>query len=297
MRTWLIWTGRIGVTAVMVAFALCGSRWLWVHYNVNPWTRDGRVRADVITVSPDVNGLVTEVHVQDGQVVRAGDVLFVIDTARYTLAKRQAEAAVAADMASVAQARREDRRNSTLGTLVTTEKTEEGATKVAQLVAQLRSDEAQRDVARLNLERTTVRATVNGMVTNLELQPGDYASAGHQVLAVIDTDAIYVDGYFEETKLPLIRLGDRATVQLMGVNAALQGSVETIAAGIEDRERSSSGTDLANVNPTFSWVRLAQRVPVRIKLDHVPDGVRLIAGRTVTVAIQVPRDRSPEGSS
>jgi RND family efflux transporter MFP subunit len=285
------------VTAGVVALAVFGGRGLWVRYNVEPWTRDGRVRADVVTVSPDVNGLVTDVRVKDGQVVRAGDVLFIIDTARYTLAEREAEASIAADVASLAQARREDRRNGLLGTLVTTEKTEEGAAKVAEIAAQLRADEVKRDVARLNLERTTVRATVNGMVTNLELQPGDYASAGHQVLAVIDTDAIYVDGYFEETKLPLIRLGDRATVRLMGVNVALQGSVETIAAGIEDRERSSSGTDLANVNPTFSWVRLAQRIPVRIKLDHVPDGVRLIAGRTVTVAIEVPRDRPPEGRS
>jgi len=244
-----------------------------------------------------VNGLVTEVDVKDGQTVRVGDVLFVIDAARYTLAERQAEAQRAADVASLAQARRENRRNDALGVLVTTEKTEEGAAKVAELAAQLRAAQAQLDVARLNLERTTVRATVNGMVTNLELQPGDYASAGHQVLAVIDTDAIYVDGYFEETKLPLIRLGDRATIRLMGVNAPLTGTVETIAAGIEDRERSSSSADLANVNPTFSWVRLAQRIPVRIKLDHVPDGVRLIAGRTATVAIEIPHSRTAEGNS
>jgi multidrug resistance efflux pump len=295
MRNWLIRIGRILTTAAVLAVALYAGRWLWIHYNVDPWTRDGRVRADVIAVSPDVNGLVTEVDVKDGQAVRAGEVLFVIDTARYRLAMRQAEAQVAADVASLAQARREDRRNDTLGALVTKEKTEEGTAKVAQLAAQLRAAEAQLDVARLNLERTTVRATVNGTVTNLELQPGDYASTGHQVLAVIDTDAIYVDGYFEETKLPLIRLGDRAIVHLMGVDTAVRGSVENIAAGIEDRERGSSGTDLANVNPTFSWVRLAQRIPVRIKLDQVPEGVRLIAGRTVTVAIEVPQGRAPEG--
>ena len=288
---------RYLVTAVALGLAAFGGRWLWIHYNVEPWTRDGRVRADVVEVSPDVNGLVTEVHVKDGQVVRAGEVLFVIDQARYQLAQRQADAAVAADLASLAQARREDRRNRTLGTLVTTEQAEEGVSKVAELTAQLRGAEVERDVARLNLERTTVRASVNGIITNLDLQPGDYASTGHEVLAIIDTDAIYVDGYFEETKLPLIRVGDRASIHIMGVDAALHGSVETIAAGIEDRERSASGNDLANVNPTFSWVRLAQRIPVRIKLDHVPASVRLIAGRTATVAIEVPRARPPEGSS
>jgi multidrug resistance efflux pump len=297
MRSWLIQTTRILATAILLTLALFGGRWLWIHYNVEPWTRDGRVRADVVEVSPDVSGIVTEVHVKDGQAVRAGEVLFVLDKARYELAERQAEAAVAADVASLAQARRENQRNHTLGVLVKTEQAEEGASKVAELAAQLRAAEVQRDLARLNLERTTVRATVNGIVTNFELQPGDYASAGHQVLAVVDTDAIYVDGYFEETKLPLIQLGDEASVHIMGVNTTLHGSVETIAAGIQDRERNASDNDLANVNPTFSWVRLAQRVPVRIKLDHVPVSVRLIAGRTATVAIEVPPGRLPEGSS
>jgi multidrug resistance efflux pump len=296
MSSWLIWTTRILATAVLLALALFGGRWLWIHYNEDPWTRDGRLRADVVEVSPDVDGLVTEVRVKDGQVVRAGEVLVVLDRVRYELAARQAEAAVAADVAALMQARRENRRNRALGTLVTTEQGEEGASKVAELTAQLQGAQVERDLARLNLERTTVRATVNGVVTNLELQPGDYASAGHQVLAIIDTDAIYVDGYFEETKLPLIRVGDRATVHLMGVSSILRGHVETIAAGIDDRERNASGDDLANVNPTFSWVRLAQRIPVRIELDHIPPGIRLIAGRTATVVIDIPRTRPPEGS-
>jgi RND family efflux transporter MFP subunit len=297
MRKLLIWTTRILATGTLVTLALFGGRWLWTHYNIEPWTRDGRVRADVVTVSPDVNGLVTEVHVKDGQAVQTGEVLLVLDRVRYELAVRQAEANVVADAASLAQARRVDRRNHSLGVLVTTERKEEDASKVAELVAQLQAAEVQRELARLNLERTTIRSTVKGIVTNLELQPGDYASAGHQVLALIDTDAIYVDGYFEETKLPLILVGDRADVHLMGVKATLHGQVETIAAGIEDRERSGSSTDLANVNPTFSWVRLAQRVPVRIKLNDVPPSVRLIAGRTATVAIKIPRTRAPEGSS
>jgi multidrug resistance efflux pump len=155
----------------------------------------------------------------------------------------------------------------------------------------------QRDLARLNLERTTVRAPVNGVVTNVELQPGDYATAGHQVLALLATDSIHVDGYFEETKLPRIRVGDRAVVHIMGISAGLDGEVESIAAGIEDRERASSGVNIANVNPSFSWVRLAQRVPVRIKLDASTRDVRLIAGRTATVSILEPPGRALEGQS
>lgn len=292
----LLVTVRVLVTAAAVAVAVIGSRWLWIHYNVEPWTRDGRVRADIVEVSPDVNGLVTDVRIKDGQAVHRGQVLFVIDRSRYELAQRQAEAAVAADEAALAEARRENQRNLALGTLVTTEQVQQGESKVEELKSQLRGALVERDLTQLNLSRATVRSTVNGIITNLELEPGDYASAGRQVMALVDTDSLYVDGYFEETKLPLIRVGDRANVHLMGVKTVLHGTVIAIAAGIEDRERSESSTDLANVTPTFSWVRLAQRIPVRIKLDPVPAGIRLIAGRTATVAIEVPRHRSPEGS-
>jgi RND family efflux transporter MFP subunit len=295
MRTVLMWLGRFAVTGVVVALAFVGGRWLWIHYNVEPWTRDGRIRADVVQVSPDVSGLVTEVNVRNDQIVRIGDVLFVIDRPRYELAEKQAEAAVAAARASLAQAERDDRRNVALNTLVTTEQVEEGRSKVKELAAQLRNALAQRDVARLNLQRTTVRARVNGVVSNVELQPGDYATVGHQVLALVDTDSIYVDGYLEETKLPQIQVGDRAIVHIMGLRRELRGTVESIAAGIEDRERSASSNDLANINPTFSWVRLAQRIPVRVKLDPVPSSIRLISGRTATVSIVVPPGRRQEG--
>jgi len=284
------------VTCAAVAVAGIGGRQLYVQYNLDPWTRDGRVRADIVEVNPDVNGLITAVLVRDNQSVRVGQVLFVVDRARYELALRQAEAAVATDEASLAQARRESQRNHTLGSLVTSEQVEEGEAKVQELSAQLLGAVVQRDTARLNLERTTVRATVNGIVTNVELQPGDYATVGHEVLALVDANAIYVDGYFEETKLPQIRVGDRARVHLMGLNTDLRGTVESVAAAIEDRERSASSTALANVNPTFSWVRLAQRIPVRIRLDRVSDVIRLIPGRTATVSIDVPRGRPLEGS-
>lgn len=295
MRTALIWVGRLAVTAAVVTLAVVGGRWLWIHYNVEPWTRDGRVRADVVQVSPDVSGLVTDVLVRNDQPVRIGQTLFVLDRPRYELAEKQAEAAVASARASLEQAKRESHRNAELDTLVTAEKAEETASSVAELSAQLESALVQRDVARLNLERTTIRATVNGIVTNVELQPGDYAAAGHQVLALVDTDSIHVDGYFEETKLPQIQVGDRARVRIMGLKRDLSGTVESIAAGIEDRERSGSSTDLANVNPTFSWVRLAQRVPVRVKLDPVASSIRLISGRTATVSILAPRGRAHEG--
>jgi len=289
--------GRVAVTLIVVAVAAIGARWLWNHYNVEPWTRDGRIRADIVQVSPDVSALVTEVRVQDNQTVNKGDVLFVLDRPRFELALRQAQASVAAAEVALAQAKRDNERNRNLKDLATTEQVEEGQSKVDQLVAQLNSARVQRDLARLNLDRTTVHAPVNGIVTNVELRPGDYASAGRQVLALVDSDTIHVDGYFEETKLPRIRVGDRAIVHIMGIEAGLRGSVESIDAGIEDRERNASSSDLANVTPTFSWVRLAQRIPVRIKLEPTGRDIRLIAGRTATVSIVDPPGRPLEGEA
>ena len=290
------WAVRIAATATMVTLAGFATHWLWVHYNVEPWTRDGRIRADVVQVSPDVNALVVEVRVHDEQVVRAGDVLLVLDRQRYELAARRAQAAVEQSEAALAQAIRDDRRNQELGSLVTAELREQAAARVDELRAQLRGAILQRDLARLDLRRTTVRASVNGIATNLEVQPGEYAAVGRPLLALLNTESIRVEGYFEETRLARIRPGDPAVVRIMGLQAELRGSVESIASGIADRERAASRNGLANINPTFSWVRLAQRVPVRIKLETISDPVRLISGRTATVSVQVPRDRKPEGA-
>jgi RND family efflux transporter MFP subunit len=297
VKKWALIALRVAVTLVVVGLAVAGGRWLWVRYNIEPWTRDGRIRADIVQVSPDINGLVTQVLVKNDQAVKAGDVLFVLDRPRYELALRQADAAVNSASVGLLQARRENARNKGLTDLVTSEQVEEGQSKVDQLAAQLNGARVARDVAQLNLERTTVRAPVNGVVTNVELQPGDYASAGRQALALVAIDTVHVDGYFEETKLPRIRVGDRAVVHIMGIPTALPGQVESIAAGIEDRERTASSNALANVNPSFSWVRLAQRIPVRIKLDPPAGDVRLITGRTATVAIVEPPGRALEGAS
>jgi multidrug resistance efflux pump len=283
---------RVAVTLVLVALAAFGARWMWLRNQGTPWTRDGRVRADIVQITPDVSGLVTEVRVQDNQPVRKGDVLFVIDRPRFALALAQAEATVETDRTALAQAQREDRRNHELGDVVPTETVEQGSAKVDELRAALKQAEANRGVAALNLQRTEVTALVDGVVTNMEIRPGDYLSTGHPAMALVYGRSLRVDGYFEETKLPAIRVGDPARVTLMGVAEPLSGHVESIAGGVEDRERAPGGDLLANVNPTFSWVRLPQRIPVRIAVDRVPPGVRLIPGITATVVV-LPRNAQP----
>jgi multidrug resistance efflux pump len=285
LKTLLPTLGRFAVTAAVVAAALVGGRALWTHYQVDPWTRDGRVRADVVQVAPDVSGLVTRVEATNDQTVKAGQPLFHVDRERYALALRQADANVAAQRAALAQARRELVRNRALGELVAAEATEQTAAKVEQADAALAQALAARDVARLNLERTVVYAPTDGFLSDLTLRTGDYVTAGKPVLALIDSRSFRVEGYFEETKLSGLRIGMPVSVRVMGEPGALRGHIQSIAAGIEDRDRVAGANLLPNVNPTFSWVRLAQRVPVRIALDQTPADLRMIAGRTATVAV------------
>ncbi len=285
LKTILPYIGRVAVTGVVVAAALVGGKALWTHYQVDPWTRDGRVRADVVQVAPDVSGLVTRVDAVNDQTVKAGQPLFYVDRERYALALRQADALVAAQRAALAQARREFSRNRTLGDLVAGEITEQSQSKVELSQAALSQALAARDVAALNLERTVVAAPTDGFLSDLTLRTGDYVTAGKPVLALIDSRSFRVEGYFEETKLSSLRIGQPVSVKVMGEDRALKGHIQSIAAGIEDRDRGLSNSMLPNVNPTFSWVRLAQRVPVRIALDQTPRDLRLIAGRTATVAV------------
>ncbi|MGO7581976.1 efflux RND transporter periplasmic adaptor subunit [Rhizobium ruizarguesonis] len=276
---------RLIVTLAFVCAAFYVGRGLWVHYMDEPWTRDARLRADVVGIAPDVSGLVSEVDVQDNQRVKKGDVLFRVDRERFNIALAQAEAALEGTMAAMEQAHRERERQDRLGDAASLQQKEQARTAEDQARAAYGQALANRDLAKLNLDRSEIKATVNGTVSNLSLRPGDYVTAGAAKVALVDTDSLRVEGYFEETKLPRIHVGDTVSVRLMGQSERLQGHVDSIATGIEDRERTAGTGLLANINPTFSWVRLAQRVPVRINLDNVPGNVHLIAGLTATVEV------------
>jgi multidrug resistance efflux pump len=202
------------------------------------------------------------------------------------MALEEANARIASAQATLAQSRREARRDTALGDLVAAETHEQNLAKVETAQAALTEAMSSRDAAALNLKRTRILASVNGVVTNLDLHPGDYVGAGSQALALIDSDSVRVEGYFEETKLGLICIGAPVTVRLMGEAQDVHGRVDSIAFGISDDSRTNSGNLLPTVEPTFSWVRLAQRIPVRVKLDKAPAGLRLISGRTATVTVQ-----------
>ena len=272
-------------TLFVILVILGGIYALWQRYQVDPVTRDGKVRADMVPVSADVAGLVTEVRVVDNQSVRKGDVLFVVDRPRYQLALEQADATLMNKRASLAQSVREDRRNSAIREVIAAETVEQGRTRTYELRAGVAQAVAARNLARFNLERTLVRAPVDGVVTNTTLQPGVYVVVGKPALALVYGKTLRVEGYFEETKLPAIQVGDQASIYIMGVADEIHGRVHSIAGGIEDRERGGTDGQYADVNPSFDWVRLPQRIPVRIEIENKPANVRLIPGQTATVVI------------
>jgi RND family efflux transporter MFP subunit len=273
------------LTIAIFAVAVIVGRVLWVHYMDDPWTRDGRVRADVVNVAPDVSGAVVQMPVHDNQLVRKGDLLMEIDPSHYRIAVEQAEANVAARAAELRMRRADAARRADMDSLVVSKEARDNASQTASTAAaQLQQAQAALDAAKLNLERTKVVSPVDGYVTNLNVFRGDYATAGAAKLAIVDSHSFWVYGYFEETKLPHVRIGDKAQIRLMS-GGELKGHVESISRGIYDRDNPQSRELLADVNPTFNWVRLAQRVPVRLKIDDVPDGMLLSAGTTATVVI------------
>lgn len=282
---------RVLVTMIAVAIAAACGWYLWLTYQESPWTRDGRVRANVVTVAPDIAGAVIDVAVKDNQVLRIGDVLFTVDRARYQLALTDAEAALAGAKATADERQDElERRQKLTSASISDEALSQA--RNAALAAKASYDQAVAaiGVAKLNLARTEVRSPVNGYVTNLLLDRGDYATVGHPMVAIVDSDSYYVAGYFEETKLRHIKIGDKVSIRLMGFEAPLQGHVQSVARAITDRDNAIGSDLIANVTPTFSWVRLAQRIPVRIAIDTVPNGIALSAGMTATVVVTDPND-------
>ncbi|MFY0731941.1 efflux RND transporter periplasmic adaptor subunit [Pseudomonas sp. NFX15] len=277
--------GRVLLTLLIVSFAVVVVWRMVMYYMFAPWTRDGHIRADIVQIAPDVSGLIQQVEVRDNQLVKRGQVLFSIDQDRFKLALRQAKAAVADREETLAQAQREAKRNKGLGNLVPGEQLEESQSKVARAQVALMEAQVAVDSAQLNLDRSVVRSPVDGYVNDRAPRAQEFVSAGRPVLSVVDSNSFHIDGYFEETKLNGIHIGQSVDIRVIGDNARLRGHVESIVAGIEDRDRTSGNNLLPNVNPAFSWVRLAQRIPVRIAFDDVPADFRMIAGRTATVSI------------
>lgn len=282
-------------TLLVALVAVLISLLAWDQYLTSPWTRDGRVRVQVASVAPEVSGQIQELRVADNQFVHKGDVLYVIDRFDFDVAVRSSQAALQQKAADVQVKKQQSERRRQLSSLATTpEQQQVFAGNAVQADAAFQAAQQQLAQAEINLKRTEVRSPVNGFVTNLLLRPGDYARVGAPNISIIDADSFWIDGYFEETKMARVCTGSRVEAKLMGYAQPILGHVKTVTRGLSVSNAASGAQGLPNVDPIYTWVRLAQRVPVRIAIDEVPPGIPLVSGMTATVTI---RDDSADRST
>ncbi len=280
---------RLFATLVLVAGAGWTGWLLWQYYFYSPWTRDGRVVANVIKMAPQVSGQIVSVPVHENQFVHKGDVLFTIDDQPFRIALAQANARVDSTQA-IWKMRQSisDRLNSLTQLEVTVQQQEDARLAAAAALADFHHAQAELDRARLDLTWTTTRARADGWITNINLDPGDYAVVGLEAVAIVDAASLRIEAFFEETKLLDIPLGAPAQIYLMAGGPPLAGRVASIARGIADVENPNGQADLLAVKANYQWIRLAQRIPVRIDFDPVPDNLPLVSGMTASVVISPP---------
>jgi RND family efflux transporter MFP subunit len=263
------------LTAGIVAIAVLAALFKYGQYLNNPWTRNGMVRANVIQVTPRVSGPIVDLPIVDNQAVKKGDLLFRIDP-------RTFQEALDSTTAEEVRTKADFDRGEELIKTGDISKRDYDAAVAAYDVA--KSD---KESARLDLEFTEVRAPTDGYITNLDLRIGSQAVANQPVMALVDIGSYWIDGYFRETMVGNIEPGDKALVTLMTYpDESLTGTVDSIGWGIAQTDGSTSYELLPQIEPTFEWIRLAQRVPVRIQLDNVPDSVKLRVGTTASVLVK-----------
>ncbi|WP_048956739.1 p-hydroxybenzoic acid efflux pump subunit AaeA [Enterobacter bugandensis] len=297
MKTLTRKISRTAITMALVILAFIAIFRAWVYYTESPWTRDARFSADVVAIAPDVAGLITAVNVHDNQLVKKEQVLFTIDQPRYQKALEESEADVAYYQALAAEKRREAGRRNQLGVQAMSREEIDQSNNVLQTVLhQLAKAQATRDLAKLDLERTVIRAPADGWVTNLNVYAGEFITRGSTAVALVKQNSFYVLAYMEETKLEGVRPGYRAEVTPLGSNRVFKGTVDSVAAGVTNSSSSNDAKGMATVDSNLEWVRLAQRVPVRIHLDE-QQGNLWPAGTTATVVITGEKDRDASQDS
>lgn len=277
------------LTLVIVAGAAFAAWTLYQKYIRTPWTRDCQVRANVVGIAPRISGPVIQVAVKDNQEVKQGDLLFEIDPADYQAQVQVAQGQVLNAEANLKQREQDMARQKDLfeRRVSSVQDYQNAQDNLSAAQAQAVTAKANLQLAQLNLGYTRITAPVSGYVTNMNISPGTYVSAGKQLTALVDTSSFWVAAYFKETQLPFIKVGEKAKVTLMGHrDHPIVGEVRSIGWGIfvQDGSPDPSGL-LPAVSQTVDWVRLPQRFPVRIQLAPDP-GLPLRIGQTVSVAMQ-----------
>ena len=280
---------------LLITLAILGTAGFFAYHKYkayidNPWTRDGQVRTQVIQVTPRVNGMVIKIHVVDNQQVKTGDLLFEIDPSQYQVKLDQAKARLQRTLEAAKGTKIEYERVTTIYNrdkgAVSQKDLVRNETNYYKSLADIDTSTEQVNTAKLNLSYTKVFAEVDGYVSNINFQIGSQASANKPILALVDENSYWVFGFFREDAIPEVEVGDTAMVTLLAYSdTPLKGKVESIAWGIAHSDGNPGNNLLPSVKPVFQWIRLAQRIPVRIKLDKLPEDVKLRFGLTASVMV------------
>ncbi len=273
-------------TLLVLTLAVVAGWWMWNFYMQSPWTRDGKIRAEQVSVTPQVSGTISSLLVKDNQRVKQGEVLFRIDDTPFRIAVLNAQAQLAKAQSDLAKANNEATRRRHLSrNYISAEDLDTANLNVKAMQANLEVAQATLKRAEWELSQTVVKAPVDGWITNLSTRTGNYASTGQPLFALVDSHSFYVIGYFEETKLRHIRVGAPAQITLYSNSQKLQGHVSSIGRAIYDQSVETDSGLVPDIKPNVPWVRLAQRVPVRFTFDSLPTDITLVSGTTCTVSI------------
>ncbi|WP_297481838.1 HlyD family secretion protein [uncultured Photobacterium sp.] len=281
---------RLFITSSFVIIALAAIGWKYQQYIINPWTRDGLVRAQIVQITPRVTGPIIALNIKNNSEVKTGQVLFIVDPRPYKIAVEKAKGNRDQAKAQLQRAQDEATRERELihrqpGAISQMMLVQQ---KISVTLAQAGVEAAQAvyDQSKLDLSFTKVTAPVDGYITNLNVNIGTQVVANQPVVALIDKHSFWIEGFFKETDIKDVASGDKATVTLMAYgDQPLKGSVESIGYGISHKNGSTGLSLLPNVSPTFQWIRLAQRIPVQIRLDHIPDGIQFRIGSSASIVI------------
>ncbi|WP_419777671.1 efflux RND transporter periplasmic adaptor subunit [Malaciobacter marinus] len=278
---------RYTITFTIVTIAIILSITLWHNYVDSPWTRDGKIRADISLIAPDVSGIVTKVYVKDNQYVKKNDKLFEIDKKRFEANVLRQQSLVEIKKAKYLKKKAQyNKRVKAKDSIIPKDIKDNAKYDLLMAKEELNETKAKLDLLKLDIKRSTVLAPASGWVNNLLLKEGDFIKIGESHLSILNENSFWVYGYFEENKISKIKVGDTSIMNLLGTDITLKGHVQSIANGITDRDNNLGKGLLANVNPSFTWVRLAQRIPVRIAIDKIPKNYTLRAGTTCTIEIK-----------
>ena len=279
------------ITVVIGFLALFLAYELWNYYLLGPWTRDGRIRVEIIQTSAQITGRLVGLNVVDNQEVTKGELLLEIEPDDYEIKIAIAEAQLGQLKAQqiLAQTQFERRRQLLNQSSISTEDFDIAKASLENLDNRIKEALAGLEKARLDLRRTRIYAEADGYITNLHIREGNIIQAGQPLLALVDRDSYYAVGYFEETKMPFIAIGKKVEILPYDGSEKMTGTIEGFGRAIVDQSASTGSQLVQNVQPNYPWVTLAQRIPVRVTLDK--DDLRkrrhdLIAGSTCTIVIK-----------